>query len=143
MEAADVPVHAPLRAFGQTQLSLWTVTASAAALACGVFAARIAYRLTGSERTDWRRWPAVVAGLFAGGAVLGMTGYAAPDVDRDLRSDGRDTVPGGDRSHLSGRPRLAFAMMLLASLGRPEAWLFAGLYGIWCWSSIRSMRLSW
>jgi hypothetical protein len=35
--------------------------------------------------------------------------------------------------HLSERPRLAFSMLVLASLGRPEAWLFTGLYGIWMW----------
>ena len=31
--------------------------------------------------------------------------------------------------HLSRRYRLAFGMLVLASLGRPEAWVFAGLYG--------------
>ena len=35
--------------------------------------------------------------------------------------------------HLSRRPRLAFALLVLASLGRPEAWLFAGLYALWLW----------
>ena len=34
-------------------------------------------------------------------------------------------------SHLSGRPRLAFALLVLVSLGRPEGWAFAGLYAIW------------
>src|SRR6185437_14517871 len=33
--------------------------------------------------------------------------------------------------HLLRRHRLAFAMLVLASLGRPEAWVFAGLYGLW------------
>ena len=35
--------------------------------------------------------------------------------------------------HLCRRPRLAFTMLVLASLGRPEAWAFAGLYAIWAW----------
>jgi hypothetical protein len=42
--------------------------------------------------------------------------------------------------HLSGRYRWAFAMLVLASLGRPEAWAFLGLYSIWAWRTVRSMR---
>ena len=44
-------------------------------------------------------------------------------------------------AHLCKRPRLAFAMLVLASLGRPEAWLFAGLYAIWSWVAVPRMRL--
>ncbi len=33
--------------------------------------------------------------------------------------------------HLNRRYRLAFGMLVLASLGRPEAWVFAGLYALW------------
>jgi hypothetical protein len=42
--------------------------------------------------------------------------------------------------HLSGRPRWAFVLGALASLGRPEVWPFLGLYSIWAWRAIPSMR---
>jgi hypothetical protein len=42
--------------------------------------------------------------------------------------------------HLSGRPRWAFVLAVLASLGRPEVWLFAGLYTLWAWRATPSMR---
>ena len=41
---------------------------------------------------------------------------------------------------LSGRPRWAFALGALASLGRPEVWPFLGLYVIWAWRAVPSMR---
>jgi hypothetical protein len=43
-------------------------------------------------------------------------------------------------SHLSGRPRWAFVLGALASLGRPEVWPFLGVYAIWSWRTIPSMR---
>jgi hypothetical protein len=41
---------------------------------------------------------------------------------------------------LCGRPRAAWWLMVLISLGRPEAWLVADLYALWAWRSIPSMR---
>ena len=32
-------------------------------------------------------------------------------------------------------------MLLLAALGRPEAWPFAGLYALWSWRAVPSMRI--
>jgi hypothetical protein len=43
--------------------------------------------------------------------------------------------------HLSGHPRWAFALGVLAALGRPESWPFVGLYAIWAWRRIPSMRV--
>jgi hypothetical protein len=43
--------------------------------------------------------------------------------------------------HLSRRPRVAFVFLVLASLGRPEAWPFAGLYALWAWRAVPSMRI--
>src|ERR1700704_3121252 len=42
--------------------------------------------------------------------------------------------------HLCKRPRLAFLMLVLASLGRPEAWPFLGLYGLWAWRLVPRAR---
>ena len=43
-------------------------------------------------------------------------------------------------SHLCGRHRWAFVFGLLGSLGRPEVWPLLGLYSIWAWFNVRSMR---
>ncbi len=42
--------------------------------------------------------------------------------------------------HLGGRHRWAFWLGVLAALGRPEVWPFLGLYGIWAWLKVPSMR---
>ena len=42
--------------------------------------------------------------------------------------------------HLCGRHRWAWVLGGLASLGRPEVWLFLGLYSIWAWRRVPSMR---
>jgi hypothetical protein len=49
-------------------------------------------------------------------------------------------VLGAIDMHLSGHPRWAFALAVLASLGRPESWPFLGLYFLWAWRAIPSMR---
>jgi hypothetical protein len=43
-------------------------------------------------------------------------------------------------SHLCGRRRLAWLFLVLASLGRPEAWSVTGLYALWAWRAEPSMR---
>jgi hypothetical protein len=40
-------------------------------------------------------------------------------------------------AHLAGRHRAALALLLAASLLRPEAWPFLGLYALWLWRSGR------
>ena len=42
--------------------------------------------------------------------------------------------------HLCGRYRWALVLGALAALGRPEVWLFLGLYSIWAWLRVPSMR---
>jgi hypothetical protein len=42
--------------------------------------------------------------------------------------------------YLSGRHRWALLFGVLGSLGRPEVWPFLGLYSIWAWFKIPSMR---
>jgi hypothetical protein len=43
-------------------------------------------------------------------------------------------------AHLAGRHGLALASALLASLVRPEAWPFLGLYALWLWRAHPSLR---
>ena len=132
----------PYALFGHTQLTLWTATSSAAALASGVFAARSAFRLTGlASRPLLARWPALIAGTFAGVGVLGLRGL--PHQMLIATSDPMVVTLclAALDAHLSRRPRLAFAMLVLAALGRPEVWTFAGAYAVWCWRAVRGSRI--
>jgi hypothetical protein len=49
-------------------------------------------------------------------------------------------VLGAIDMHLSGRPRAAFVLAVLAGLGRPEAWPFEGMYAIWLWIRVPRAR---
>lgn len=118
---------------------MWTVTSVAGAFAGVVFAARIAYRLTGPS--PQRAWAPAVAAVLAGIGVLGIDGYFAQIVIANSEGLVVTLCLAAIDAHLCRRPRLAFAMLVLASLGRPEAWVFAGLYAIWAWLAVPRMRL--
>jgi hypothetical protein len=147
----------PYALFGHYALWLWMTTAVAGALAGPIFAGRIAYRviattpLTASSSlggsvqespstTPERRSAAIAAAIFAGLALLGIQGYAHYVLS--VQSDPMLVTAclAAIDFHLSGHPRWALVMLALASLGRPEAWPFAGLYAIWAWRAIPAMR---
>lgn len=85
-------------------------------------------------------WARVVAGGIAVFAVLGIKDY----VPLTLVADSDPLIValclGAIDCHLSGRPRFAFAMLLLAAFGRPEAALFVCVYAVWLWRSVPSLR---
>jgi len=129
----------PYAVFGHYQVWLWMITSLAVSLGGVVFAGRIAYRLTGGGSGE-RRYPAIVAAVFAGLGVLGIADYG-----HYLLSAQSDPMIvalclGAIDCWLSGRPRWAFALGVLASLGRPEVWPFLAVYAIWAWRAIPSMR---
>lgn len=130
---------APFRLPGaQAELWLWTFTATFAALLGAVLAGRIAYRLAGpSARRPWAGW---AAATFAAIGVLGINGYVELILITNSDPMIMTLCLGAIDSHLCGRRRLAFLLLLGASLGRPEAWVFAGLYGAWVWSSDPVLR---
>jgi hypothetical protein len=128
----------PYSLFGGGALRLWMITSVSLSLSATIFAGRIAYRLTRSG--DGNRWPAIAAAVFAGFAVLGIQDYMHYILSAQSDSVIVALCLGAVDCHLSGRPRWAFAMLVLASLGRPEAWAFLGLYSIWAWRAVRSMR---
>jgi hypothetical protein len=103
-----------------------------------VFAGRIAYRLTGAGPE--RRWAALVAAVFAGVALLGLRDYSHYVLSAQSDPMIVSLCLGAIDCHLSERPRWAFVLGVLAALGRPEVWLFLGLYAIWAWRSVPSMR---
>ncbi|MGZ4310625.1 MAG: hypothetical protein ACXVR1_00835 [Solirubrobacteraceae bacterium] len=119
----------PYAVAGRSQMWLWMITAVAGAVAGSVFAARVAYRLTGPAPE--RRYAPYVGGAFAGIAVLGMNTYSHLVMIANSDPIIVALCLAAIDCHLSRRPRLAFTMLVLASLGRPEAWVFAGLYGLW------------
>jgi hypothetical protein len=129
---------APYGLFGHYQLWLWMITSLAVSLAGSVFAGRIAYRLTGA--TPERRWPAIVAAVFAGLALLGLTDYWHYMLSAQSDPMIVTLCLAAIDCHLHGRFRLAFVAGVLAGLGRPEVWLFLGLYAIWAWLRVPSMR---
>jgi hypothetical protein len=144
----------PYALAGHRALWLWMITSFAVSLSGLLFAARIAYRLTerlgertavaaATAGTRWLR-PVRVAGWVAGGfaaaALFGIRDYA-----HFILSAQSDTMIvslclGAIDCHLYGRPRWAFALGVLAALGRPEVWPMLALYGIWAWRTIPSMR---
>ncbi len=123
---------------GSGALWLWMVTAVAAALAGAVFAARIAYKLTGPR--PQRRLAPIAAAVFAGIGVLGIDGYWHLILIATTDAMVVSLCLGAIDRELSGSPRQAWALLVLAALGRPEAWPLAALYGLWTWRSVPSMR---
>jgi hypothetical protein len=129
----------PYALAGYGQMWLWMITAVAGAVGGCVFAARIAFRLTGPSPD--RPYAPYVAAIFAGVGLLGIDTYSHLVLIANSDPLIVTLCLGAIDSHLSGRPRLAFALLVGASLGRPEAWPFAGLYALWAWRAVPGMRI--
>lgn len=123
---------------GKAQLWLWMFTAVAAAFAGAPLAGRIAYRLTGpSPARPYAPW---VAAAFAGVGVLGFFNYGHYLLIANADPMEVTLCLAAIDSHLCRRRRLAWLFLVLASLGRPEAWAPTGLYALWAWRTEPSMR---
>jgi hypothetical protein len=129
----------PYALIGRYALWLWFITAVAVSLGGMVWAGRIAYRLTGPAAG--RRYAALGAAAFAGLMVLQIRDYSHFVLSAQSDTMIAAMCLGAVDFHLSKRPRLAFTMLVLASLGRPEAWPFAGLYALWALRTIPAMRV--
>jgi hypothetical protein len=128
----------PYALVGHYQLWLWMVTSVAVSISASVFAARIAYRLTDAPSN--RRWAGFVAAGFAAATVMIIDQYWHYILSHQSDPMLAALVLGAIDCHLSGRPRWAFALGILASLGRPEIWPFAVIYAIWAWRARPSTR---
>jgi hypothetical protein len=128
----------PFALAGRGDIWLWMVTSVAGAFAGVVFAGRIAYRLTGP--CPERRYAPWVAALFAGVGVLALDGYWQQILIANADPLVVTACLAAIDAHFSKHPRLAFSMLVLASLGRPEVWPFALLYALWAWRAVPSMR---
>ena len=137
---------APFALFGHNALYLWMVLSVAVSFSGTVFAARIAYRVV--NRDGRHLWPAVVAALIAGLGMYGIQDNINGTLDPYLhyvlsvQSDPMivSLVLAAIDFHMSGRRRWVIAMLVLAGLGRPEAWPILGLYSLWCWRHRPDMR---
>jgi len=129
----------PYELAGSHALRLWMITVIAVSLGGAIFAGRIAFRLVLARAQ--RRYAAIVAAAFAGAAVLGLEGYMHYILSAQSDPMIVTFFLAGIDAYLLGRHRLAFVLGVLASLGRPEIWPFLGLYSIWAWLRIPSMRL--
>jgi hypothetical protein len=111
------------------------VTSTAGTIFMGVFAFRIAYRLgragVGEDAGRWALAAVWIGALVAGIGVLGMEGL--PKLTYIANSDQLNTalVLAAIDAHVSRRPRLAYVVLFVAALGRPEVWPFVFLYGVW------------
>ncbi len=136
----------PFAVFGHYALWLWMITATATSLAGGVFAGRIAYRITlgdaagDPDRNRSRHRAAMAAAVFAGLAVLGLQDYMHYILSSQSDPMIVTLCLAAVDAHLSGHPRWAFWLGTIAALGRPEAWPFLALYSLWIWRRLPSLR---
>jgi hypothetical protein len=142
----------PFAVFGRAQMWLWMVAAVSISLGGAVSAGRIAYRLTlmgidgtaasetlGTPRlrpagtAPGRHWAALAAGVFAGCALLGIEDYSHYILSVQSDPVIVACVVLAIDCYLCGRRRWAFWLLILAGLGRPEAWPWLALYSGWLW----------
>ena len=117
----------PMSLFGTHALTLWMTFATAVSLSGSIFAGRIAYRLTlPSDRDEidqFTRWAAIAAGVFAGLAVLGINQWLHLFLSAQSDTIIAALCLGAIDMHLSGHPRWAYALLVLAALGRQNGFL--------------------
>lgn len=118
---------------------LWMVTAAAGGFAGTVFAARIAYRLAGPA--PGRRYAPFVGALFAGAGLLGIHAYFNEVLSSTSDPAAVTLLLAAIDCHLHGRRRWAWVLLVALSLDRPEAWAPTGLYLLWTWRTVPSMRV--
>jgi hypothetical protein len=151
----------PFALFGHYQQWLWMLTAVSVSLAGAIFGGRIAYRVvlgdigaadgaspnvngSGAEAPadvdPGRRRAALLAAVFAGAAVLGIENYMHYILS--VQSDPMlvTFVLAAIDMFLLGRYRWTLVLGTLAALGRPEAWAVLGLFMLWAWFKVPSIR---
>ena len=114
----------PMSLFGSHALTLWMTFATALTLSGSIFAGRIAYRLTlpsdPEEIDTFTRWAAIAAGVFAGLALLGINQWLHLFLSAQSDTMIVALCLGAIDMHLSSHNRWAYALLVLASLGRPD-----------------------
>jgi hypothetical protein len=129
----------PFALFGHYELWLWMFTSVTISLSGAIFAGRIAYRLVGAG-DDGDRRPAWFAALFAGACLLGIEDYMHFVLSMQADTMIVSLCLGSIDMALSGHPRWAFALGVLAGLGRPESWSWLLPWTIWMWFKRPDLR---
>jgi hypothetical protein len=133
----------PFGLFGHYELWLWMITSVAVSLSGVVFAAAVAYRLTlgrADLQAPLRRYAPWAAAIVAAVALLCITDYWHYILSYQSDPMIVSLCLGAVYWHLTGHHRWAFVFGALAALGRPEVWPFVGLYTVWAWRAVPSMR---
>ena len=135
----------PFALFGHYQLWLWMIGCVAVSLAGAVFAGRIAYRLSAglageAAEEPIRSYAPLAAAIFAGGAVLGLEDYMHYILSAQTDPMLVTFCLAALDMFLLGRYRWTLVLGVLAALGRPEVWPFLGVFMIWAWFKVPSMR---
>ncbi|HEX5147358.1 MAG TPA: hypothetical protein VFV85_10055 [Conexibacter sp.] len=111
--------------FGEASPNLWLMIARGGAVLAVLLAFRLAWRLTGGG---------------VAGATAGLVGAVALIISSQFvrtmtlgNSEGLMVAFAlwAVERHLDGKYRQAYVLIFLASLLRPEIWLFMGVYGLW------------
>lgn len=127
----------PYALAGPAGVWLWMVTAVAGAFSAPVFGARIAHRLADPARS---RLGAGFAAAFAGLGVLGITSFWHFMLIADSDPIMVALLLAAIDQHLCRRRGLAWILLVLLALGRPEAWILTGAYAVWAWYREPSLR---
>ena len=140
VEAAAVSVHGPVRAV--RPLPAVAVDGHLAGGVARRRGVRRADRVSADagRATPGGATPAWVAAAFAAAAYFGISTYWHYMLSAQSDPMIVTLCLAAIDCHLCGRYRWAFALGALAALGRPEVWLFLGLYSIWAWLRVPSMR---
>jgi len=128
----------PFAVAGHYQLWLWMVASVAVSISGMIFAGRIVWFVL--DPPPERRLVALVVAILGGLAVNLISRYW-----HYILSDQSDPMIvslclAAIDCHLRGRHRWAVACGVLAGLGRPEVWAFLGLYTLWGWRRVPSLR---
>lgn len=127
----------PYALTGRVAMWLWMVTAVAGGFSAPVFGARIAYRLADPGRS---RLGAGFAAAFAGLGVLGIAGFWHFLLIATSDPIMVALLLAAIDQHLCRRRGLAWILLVLLALGRPEAWVVTGAYAVWAWYREPRMR---
>jgi hypothetical protein len=128
----------PYSLAGRDSLRLWELTAVAFALGGPIVAGSIVHRLVLSA--GGRRAPALAGAAFAALGVLLIVRYTHYWLSSQSDPMLVTCVLLALELGLRRRHTAAYAFLWLASLGRPEAWPFIGLYGLWLWVRLPRLR---
>ncbi len=112
--------------FGEASPDLWLVVARGGALLAVMLAFRLAWRLTGGNGVA-----AATAGVVGAVALIISSQFVRTMALGNSEGLMVAFALWAIERHLDGKYRQAFVLVFLASLLRPEIWLFMGAYGLW------------